>query len=362
MASLAEAIDVDAQSDGPAAPAPTPAPAPAPAAADAEGELPFGGDINAAMKAQDRAAIKTIMAARNRKPSTPAAPSDAAAAETPAADVGGGSGGGDTKQCPICNEQRDDVEMLEHAGEITGDIREHCACGYCRANMIRTNSSCPWCRSEMVWRNLYGFLDGMKAGIGSAASSGENDHQSLANLLAHWQEYEMCRSKSDIQMFARDLCTDTSLTEHVTRGLGNKSPWLRDSMGLWIRLFAMHADGEIELEAEDAERLNRVVDCCFEIFETNHGGHEDFIAAWYQQASTALLCAMLSGSSTTTLATLVRRAGTQAVEVYDSTYASKGSAHNEIRSRLNLEYVQAVQEMVWGGQDEDPVWNKFFNK
>ena len=59
-------------------------------------------------------------------------------------------------------EMRDDVELLEHATSIRGDISDHVACGYCRANMIRTNASCPWCRTEMVWRNLYGFLDGLK--------------------------------------------------------------------------------------------------------------------------------------------------------------------------------------------------------
>ena len=109
-------------------------------------EMPYGGDIAAAMKANDRQAIRVIMAAR----STPAATAEVVIAST--------SGGSSNTTCPICNAERDDVEMLEHASGIAtvGNITDHRACSECRASMIVTNSTCPWCRSEMVWRNLYG--------------------------------------------------------------------------------------------------------------------------------------------------------------------------------------------------------------
>ena len=202
--------------------------------------LPYGGDIGAAMKANDRAAIRTIMSARSS--SKPSAAAAAAAADEDE-DQEGGAGSGLT-QCPICNEMRDDVEQLEHApGTATkGNIADHKACAECRASMILTNSSCPWCRSEMVWRNLYGFLDGFKTDIGG---SSDHDHQGLANLLTHWQEFEMTRTKSDLGSFAKDICTDSSLASHVRQALERRSPWLRDSAGLWLRLFAMHSDGEI---------------------------------------------------------------------------------------------------------------------
>lgn len=328
-------------------------------------ELPYGGDISAAMKAQDRAAIKVIMEARKKQDEkSPAKGGDAAAEEDGDGGAAAGEGSLNTsgavlKMCPICSEMRDDVELLEHATSIQGDISDHQACGYCRANMIRTNASCPWCRTEMVWRNLYGFLDGLKGTIGGSAAKG-TDHQSLANLLTFWQEYEMTRSRSDLGQFAKDLCTDSSLASHVKRGLEQQSPWLRDSAGLWLRLYGMQQDGEIELDEEEATRLTTTVESCFSIFENNHGGHEDFIAAWYQQACTALLCAMLSGSSTTTLIKLVERAGRLTVSVFDAHYSEKSSALGEVRSKLNPEYVQAVEEMVWGGAADDPVWNKFF--
>mmetsp|Transcript_87149 Transcript_87149/g.247361 ORF Transcript_87149/g.247361 Transcript_87149/m.247361 type:complete len:101 (-) Transcript_87149:616-918(-) len=57
--------------------------------------------------------------------------------------------------------------------------------------------------------------------IGGSAAKG-TDHQSLANLLTFWQEYEMTRSRSDLGQFAKDLCTDSSLAAHVKRGLENQ--------------------------------------------------------------------------------------------------------------------------------------------
>ena len=69
---------------------------------------------------------------------------------------------------------------------------------------------------------------------------------------------------------------------------------------------------------------------------------------------------MFSGSSTTSLIQLVQRAGRLCVSVFETHYTNKGSALGEVRSKLNPEYVQAVQEMVWGGAADDPVWQKFF--
>jgi len=40
----------------------------------------------------------------------------------------------------------------------------------------------------------------------------------------------MTRSKSDLASFARDLCADSSLASHVTRGIDSRLPWLRDSV------------------------------------------------------------------------------------------------------------------------------------
>jgi len=95
----------------------------------------------------------------------------------------------------------------------------------------------------------------------------------------------MTRSRSDLSSFARDLCTDSSLAQHTARGILDRDPWLRDCAGLWIRLYAMHADGEISppLGDEDAARLQACVEVGLCMFEERHGGHEDFVAALYSQ-------------------------------------------------------------------------------
>jgi hypothetical protein len=190
----------------------------------------------------------------------------------------------------------------------------------------------------------------------------------------------MTRSKSDLGSFARELCTDSSLGSHVSQALEQRSPWLRDSAGLWMRLYAMYRDGEIasslnaasssvssssssslsSIGAADATRLTSTVEACFDIFETNHGGHEDFIAAWYQQACAALLSALFSGSSTATMAALTKRAGRLCVEVFNQHYRGKNGAKEEVRSRLNLDYVNSVQDMVWGEATNDEVYCTFF--
>jgi len=89
-------------------------------------ELPYDGDISAAMKAQDRAAIKVIMEARkNQKGKSPV--KDASAAEEQDGEGGSAAAASAAEQklCPICSEMRDDVELLEHATNIKGDISDH---------------------------------------------------------------------------------------------------------------------------------------------------------------------------------------------------------------------------------------------
>jgi RNA polymerase subunit RPABC4/transcription elongation factor Spt4 len=204
-------------------------PALAAAAAAGSPALPYGGDMAAAMQASDRAAIRTLMQHR----STAAASSSSSSSSTSSSAAAAGQA-----TCPICSEERADVEPLAHASlePNRGDVAGHQACGSCRAAMVSTNSACPWCRREVVWAHLYGFLDGFKRCIGgasaggAAAGAGEQDHQGLANLLTHWQEFEMTRSPSDLSSFARDLCTDSSLASHVARGIAARSPWLRDSV------------------------------------------------------------------------------------------------------------------------------------
>lgn len=211
----------------------------------------------------------------------------------------------------------------------------------------------------MVWQTVFGFIDGLKSG---ASRGAEGNHNQLAGLMETWQEYEMSRSPSDIKLFAREMVSDAAVGARLEGSLATSSGFLRDSAGLWIRFHAMAADGELEgLSAVDAERLRRAVDAAISIFETHHGTlkHPHFVGAMYQQAAVSLLCANMSGLSTSTLTGLVRRVGESVLRVYKAHH--KG-AHDKalVRERLDAQYVQAVSQMVWGSEDKDPILKAFF--
>jgi len=211
----------------------------------------------------------------------------------------------------------------------------------------------------MVWQTVFGVLDGLK---GATRGYRDGQHDELANLMAMWQEYEMCRTKSDICLFAREMATDPAVIARLEGALITSSGWLRDSIGLWIRFYALYADGETELTTENGERLRRAVDAAIESFERNHGGHPDFVGAMYQQAVVAVLSASFSGLSTRTTALMARRVGEAALRVFRRHYGAQPRSAAQVRERLNKDYAEAVSDMVWG-QDEggDPIMKTFFN-
>lgn len=155
----------------------------------------------------------------------------------------------ETAECPICFEMTDpaDLEALVHASQADGsapdrDVSAHIACGTCRESMMKLGQGCPWCRDEVVWKNVFGFLDDLKNGVGEATTP-----DTLADLMARWEEYELTRSNSDVLLFARDMVQDVALCAHIDRAIAGNAGWLRDSSGLWCRFHAMVTDGELTL-------------------------------------------------------------------------------------------------------------------
>lgn len=211
----------------------------------------------------------------------------------------------------------------------------------------------------MVWQTVFGVLDGLK---GAARGYRDGQHDELANLMTMWQEYEMCRTKSDICLFAREMATDPAVVARLEGALIASSGWLRDSAGLWIRFYALYADGEADLSAIDGDRLRRAVDAAIESFERDHGGHPDFVGAMYQQAAVAVLSASFSGLSTRTTSLLARRVGEAALRVFRRHYGSQIRSAAQVRERLNREYALAVSDIVWGPEaNGDPILKTFFS-
>lgn len=259
--------------------------------------------------------------------------------------------------CPICYSASSDVEPLPHK-TISGNVASHQACRKCREELVKRNSPCPWCRTEMVWQTVFGVLDGLK---GAARGYRDGQHDELANLMTMWQEYEMCRTKSDICLFAKEMATDPAVVARLEGALTTSNGWLRDSAGLWIRFYSLYADGEAELNAADGDRLRRAVDAAIASFERDHGGHPDFVGAMYQQAAVAVLSASFSGLSTRTTSLLARRVGEAALRVFRRYYGSQMRSAAQVRQRLNKEYAQAVSDIVWGPEaQDDPILNTFF--
>lgn len=261
--------------------------------------------------------------------------------------------------CPICYATSAlDVEPLPHKA-AAGNITAHKACRKCREELVKRNAPCPWCRTEMVWQTVFGVLDGLK---GATRGYRDGQHDELANLMGMWQEYEMVRTKSDICLFAKEMATDPAVVARLEGALATSSGWLRDSAGLWIRFYALYADGETELSTADGERLRRAVDAAIESFERDHGGHPDFVGAMYQQAAVAVLSASFSGLSTRTAAALARRVGEAALRVFRRHYGAQPRSTAQVRERLNKDYAEAVSNMVWGSElTGDPIMRTFFN-
>mmetsp|Transcript_82329 Transcript_82329/g.181084 ORF Transcript_82329/g.181084 Transcript_82329/m.181084 type:complete len:384 (+) Transcript_82329:75-1226(+) len=261
------------------------------------------------------------------------------------------------QECPICYSRCPDVEQLPHKIS-NGNIAAHRACRKCREELVKRNAPCPWCRTEMVWQTVFGVLDGLK---GATRGYREGQHDELANLMTMWQEYEMCRTKSDISLFAREMATDPAVVARLEGAMLTSSGWLRDSAGLWIRFYGLYADGDTELSPVDGDRLRRAVDCAIESFEQDHGGHPDFVGAMYQQAAVAVLSASFSGLHTRTTAAMAKRVGQAALRVYRLHYGGHSRTLAQVRDRLNREYAEAVSHLVWGSQKGgDPILRTFF--
>lgn len=210
----------------------------------------------------------------------------------------------------------------------------------------------------MVWQTVFGMLDGLK---GATSGYRDGQHDELANLMTMWQEYEMCRTKSDISLFAKEMATDAAVVARLEGAVASSSGWLRDSVGLWIRFYGLYADGEVQISAKDGDRLRRAVEAAIETFERDHGGHPDFVGAMYQQAAVAVLSATFSGLSTRTTALLARRVGEAALRVFRRHYSKHPRSAAQVRERLNREYAEAVSETVWG-RGGDPILKTFFGK
>eukprot|EP00038_Savillea_parva_P007223 m.168700 g.168700 ORF g.168700 m.168700 type:complete len:423 (+) comp12991_c0_seq1:217-1485(+) len=267
-------------------------------------------------------------------------------------------------ECPICFDMKGDVSMLVHRGQNKDaadpgsevlartksgrDTSEHKACKECQEQMVAKGQSCPWCRDEVVWQDIFGFLDGIKGATVQAA-----DPNSLADLMAKWQEYELTRSQSDVLVFAKNMVEDVALFKHLERAVESKHGFIRDSSGLWCRFHAMILDGELKVDKPNADLLEKAVSGFLDRFDEDGGSAPQYAGAVYAQVAAAYMCAMCSGMSTKSLIPMCKRVGLACCKHWDK-------RPSEVRQLLPKYFAEAVTDAVWGNVEDDQMMQVFF--
>lgn len=201
-----------------------------------------------------------------------------------------------------------------------------------------------------MWKEVFGFLDGLKGDIHVAASPDE-----LAKLMADWQVYEMTRGKADVLRFARDLIEDPSVGTLLDKAIATNATWLRDSSGFWSRFHAMCVSDEVVpkggKKGPAAARLEKAVECALKNYERDAGGSPHGGGAMYAQVTTALLCARSSGLDSSLLVRICRRVGTCLARRWGG---------NDISENCPADYVVSTSNLIWGEAKKDPVLTTFF--
>lgn len=263
------------------------------------------------------------------------------------------------QECPICMDMCPDVQRLQHANDSTmspslkAATAGHKACAACRKQMVSRNQKCPWCRQDVVWRSVFGFLDNLKKDIGKAHTPDE-----LADLMTHWQEYEMMRSTADVLIFAGHMVHDVTLCKHLDRVINDGvKDFLRDSAGLWCRFNALIQDGELVVDDETfSKRMKSAIGIALSNFDLDGGHSPHHGGAMYAQIAVAVLCASMKGMSTKTMISDCRRVGHAFLK-----YWSTNPKHiQEVKPHLPCMYVEGVSSLVWGSFADDPILRTFY--
>lgn len=112
--------------------------------------------------------------------------------------------------------------------------------------------------------------------------------------------------------------------------------------------------GRVAINLTDAARLHRCVQTTLNNFDSDGGKGPDQGGAMYAQLCVAVLCAQMSGLSTSALVTICKRVGRALLRKWKY-------QKSRVRSHLPEEYVLATSVLVWGRQRTDLVWKHFFD-
>eukprot|EP00164_Ancoracysta_twista_P009380 GFYU01013872.1.p1 GENE.GFYU01013872.1~~GFYU01013872.1.p1 ORF type:complete len:265 (-),score=31.82 GFYU01013872.1:67-861(-) len=260
------------------------------------------------------------------------------------------------KECPICMDDKPDVEVLEHV-ESHGDISGHAACGACRSALPAQNT-CPFCFETLTSNSFAEFLEEFVQNW----ARNHKHHDVAAAVLEQWQLFEMSATNpASVRRVLHQVATHPRVVQCLLRS-NEAISWKRDAAGVVFRIHGAVADGEIQVPDDLRKGLQDSVEQIMMPFEHPQSVHPPlpahFHGALYTQAVVAVMSAQTSGSSTTTLCELARRVG-YAIATVASTLPAQWRV--EVKQRMHAAYVREVSSLVWDILGEDAVLQTFYS-
>mmetsp|Transcript_9070 Transcript_9070/g.15545 ORF Transcript_9070/g.15545 Transcript_9070/m.15545 type:complete len:865 (+) Transcript_9070:125-2719(+) len=264
--------------------------------------------------------------------------------------------------CPICFEEKDDVEVLEH-WQPQGDVSGHKMCGDCRRSYDK--NQCPFCKDVLLKDELLALIKNLVDTVSKQTRG--SDASARAAIYERWQLFEMEfeAQPAVVRRVAKFIVEHPHFAASLDRGVQRKQEWLRDAAGIVFRFYGMCEDGEIVLPDIHSRRLKAAIEVILEPFERPSPVVLDahFYGALYTQSLVPWPCAWRSGASSRTLLALVQRTGRAVVHCLDRVPKNERERRDfrrRVPERMQFEYIQLARVPVWGSQKADPIWNAFY--
>ena len=278
--------------------------------------------------------------------------------------------------CPICCEERKDVELLPH-WQSAGDISTHKMCRSCRS--AYSKNECPFCKEVLLKDDFLRFIKQFTSSVQRNAAQ-QQQVRSMpemmavatrsAQLLEQWQLFEMEHDGNARLVRRVAAMVIDGLAQELERANAASYHWLRDCFGVIARLHAMVVEGEVPTTPEQAAALAEAVEVVLAPFEREPPldlgcGPWDgqFYGHLYNQVLVAWLCAhRANGAADAALRAVVSRAGlgiSRCLHWYTQRGEKRG-LRQLAAEVMHQEYIQLSHEPCWGSRREDRVWQAFF--
>lgn len=261
--------------------------------------------------------------------------------------------------CPICFEDKSNVELLPHVHTSKGDISNHKMCSDCKDAYINVHE-CPFCKEAIQSNDIMPFVDKFV----NLMVIKHHNPDSFAAIFEEWQVFELENISTPDQIYqtAKYLLIDSQFIERINQSINeNSCTWFRDAAGIFFRLYGMYLDKLIRVQEAIGKKLAFIVDSIIRPLESPHPAyyHPHFYGALYQQALSAWSCSKecdINYSNTRSSSTsIVRRVGMAIYNCYHQNSQCQSEIHLMFE-RIHKEYIQMSHNDIWGGEEADIIW------